>query len=419
MRHHAPAHATNHQRRGGLRRAHLLAFLAAAPLLLVGGALARQAQQQTQQAPPQPTQQPSQLPQLKHAEQPPESPSKISSETKLVTVYATVRDKHGKIMSDLNKEDFALDEDGHPQTISNFVRDTDVPLTLGLLVDTSYSQRGVLDDERKASYTFLDHMLSDKDRAFVIHFDRQVELLQDLTFSRPKLQAALQLLDASPRDTADDDQNSGQRHAGTLLYDAVYLASNDLMKKQQGRKALFVLSDGVDRGSKKTLEDAVEAAQRADTSVYSILFAGEEQEGPHQHHGGFGGGHGGWGGGGGGMGGGWPGGGGGGGWPGGGGGGQGGGGRGGGNRYPEESHADGKKVLDQISTQTGGRMFEVSKKMPVDQIYAAIEEELRNQYSLGYSPSPADTGAGYHKIHLTTNKKDLTVQARDGYYTDR
>jgi von Willebrand factor type A domain len=404
---------TNGRRPGRLRRARVLALLLAAPLLLVGGALARQAQQQTQQPPPQPAAQPSQVPQLKHAEQPPES--KISTETKLVTVYATVRDKKGKIVANLSKEDFTLDEDGRPQTISNFVRDTDVPLTLGLLVDTSYSQRGVLDDERKASYTFLDHMLGDKDRAFVIHFDHEVELLQDFTTSRPKLQAAFQLLDAAPRDTADDDQDSGRRHAGTLLYDAVYLASNELMKKQQGRKALFVLSDGVDRGSKKSLEDAVEAAQRADTSIYSILFAGaeHEQQQEHAHHGG---GHGGWG-----MGGGWPGGGGGPGagtgWPGA-GGGQGGGGRGGGNRYPEEHRADGKKVLEEISTQTGGRLFEVSKKMSVDQIYAAIEEELRNQYSLGYSPNPANTGAGYHKIHLTTNNKDLTVQARDGYYTD-
>ena len=144
MRNRASAPFANHRRPGGLRRARLLALLLAAPLLLVGDALARQAQQQTQQPPPQPAQQPSQLPQLKHAEQPPESPSKISSETKLVTVYATVRDKKGKIVANLNKEDFALDEDGRPQTISNFVRDTDVPLTLGLLVDTSYSQRGVL-----------------------------------------------------------------------------------------------------------------------------------------------------------------------------------------------------------------------------------------------------------------------------------
>ena len=344
---------------------------------------------------------------------PPQAASKISSETKLVTLYATVRDKKGKIIANLNKEDFALNEDGQPQTISHFARDTDVPLTLGLLVDTSYSQRGVIDDERKASYTFIDHMLTDKDRAFLIHFDRQVELLQDLTPSHPKMQAALELLDASPRDTSDDDEGGGQRHAGTLLYDAVYLAAVELMQKQQGRKAIFVLTDGVDRGSKKTLEEAIEAAQRSDTSVYSILFAGqEEHQESHEHHMG----HGGWG-----MGGGWPGGGGGGGWPGGGGGqgGPGGGGGGGGRqRYPEESHADGKKVMDRMSTETGGRMFEVAKKLSVDQIYAAIEEELRNQYSLAYSPMPADTGAGYHKIHLTTKDKDLAVQARDGYYTD-
>jgi Mg-chelatase subunit ChlD len=404
MRNRVPA--TNRPRPSVPRRAHRLALAAIAPLLLLGGIVARAQQQQAPPSPPQP--------QAQQAQQPPLSSSKISSEVKLVTVYATVRDKKGKIVADLNKEDFALDEDGRPETISHFVRDENVPLTVGLLVDTSYSQRGVIDDERKASYTFLDHMLGDKDRAFVIHFDREVELLQDLTSSRPKLQAALELLDASPRETSDDE-GSGQRHAGTLLYDAVYLASNELMKKQQGRKALFVLSDGVDRGSKKSLEDAVESAQRADTSVYSILFAGEEG-GDHEHHGG----HGGWGmGHGGGMGGGWPGGGGPMGGPGGGGGqGGGGGGGGGGRRYPEESHADGKKVLDRISTETGGRLFEVSKKMPVDQIYAAIEEELRNQYSLGYSPSPADTGAGYHKIHLTTKKTDLTVQARDGYYSD-
>lgn len=403
MRNKASTPFAKRQQSRGLRRAQSLALLLTAPLLLVGGALARQAQQQAQQ-------QPAQAPQASPARQPPQSASKISSETRLVTVYATVRDKKGKIVANLNKEDFTLDEDGHPQAISHFVRDTDVPLTLGLLVDTSYSQRAVLDDERKASYTFLDHMLGDKDRAFVIHFDHQVELLQDFTASRPKLQAALQLLDASPRDTADDDQDSGQRHAGTLLYDAVYLASNELMQKQQGRKALFVLSDGVDRGSKKSLEDAVEAAQRADTSVYSILFASPEEERPREQHRT----HGGWG-----AGGGWPGGGG--GWPGGGGGPGGGGpgGGGGGHRYPEENRANGKKVLEEISTQTGGRLFEISKKMSVDQIYAAIEEELRNQYSLGYSPSPADTGAGYHKIHLTTNNKDLTVQARDGYYTDR
>jgi len=356
--------------------------------LLAGGVLQSQQQQQQQLQQPQPT--PTQQPQ-----------PKISSEVKLVTVYATVRDKKGKIVATLNKEDFVIDEDGRPQTISNFVRDTDLPLTLGLLVDTSLSQRHVLDNERDASYTFLDHMLREKDKAFVIHFDREVELLQDLTSSRPKLQAALKLLQTPEFDRdSEGGQGQGRRGAGTLLYDAVYLASNELMKKQQGRKALFVLSDGVDRGSKETLEDAVESAQRADTSIYSILFAEEES---HERGGGYGR-HGGMGGPGG-----WPGGGGGGGWPGG----------GGGRRPSQEQRPDGKKVLERISTQTGGRLFQVSKKLSFDQIYAQVEEELRNQYSLGYAPNPSNPGTGYHKIHLTTNQKDLTVQARDGYYSDR
>ncbi len=319
---------------------------------------------------------------------------KITVQVKLVTVYATVRDKHGKIMPSLNKEDFVLDEDGRPQTISNFVRESDLPLTLGLLVDTSLSQRRVLDQERSASYTFLDHMLrEDKDKAFLIHFDREVELLRDPTSSRPKLQSGLQLLQM-PESDRDDGGSRGRNGAGTLLYDAIYLASNELMKKQQGRKALFVLSDGVDRGSKKILEDAVESAQRADTSVYSILFTDEES---HEHDGGYGGRGGGWG-----MGRGGP----------------GGGGQGGGRRSQEE-RPDGKKVLERICTETGGRLFQVSKKLPIDQIYAQIEEELRNQYSLGYTPNPADTGEGYHKIHLTTKQTDLTVQARDGYYSNR
>ncbi len=110
-------------------------------------------------------------------------------------LYVTVRDKHGKIVPALNQEDFVLAQDSHPQTITHFIRQSDLPLTLGLLVDTSLSQRNVLDEERDAGYRFLDQMLRDgKDEAFVIHFDHQVELLQDLTSSRPKLNAALQLL---------------------------------------------------------------------------------------------------------------------------------------------------------------------------------------------------------------------------------
>jgi VWFA-related protein len=324
---------------------------------------------------------------LRSQQQPP-----ISVEVKVVNVLATVRDKHGQIVSNLGKDDFELEEDGHARTITYFTKEADLPLTLGLLVDTSESQRRVLDQERSASHSFIDDMLrEDRDEDFVIHFDREVELLQDLTSSRQKLESALDLLGA-PQLVRNGGGNGGgsggsrQQYGGggTLLYDAVYLASDEVIKKQQGRKALIVLSDGVDRGSKETLVDAITTAQRADTLVYSILFADEQQY--QSPFGGFGG--------------------------------PGMGRHGGGHRYPQEERPDGKKILERISKETGGRMFEVSKKLPIDEIYKTIEEELRNQYSLGYTPGP-DVAPGYHKIQLATKQKDMTVQARDGYYSGR
>lgn len=350
---------------------------------------------------------------------PPEQPvPTMSVQVKVVNVFATARDKHGKIINDLSKDDFTVTEDGRPQTLHYFARETDLPLTLGLLVDTSMSQRRVLGEERTASESFLAQVLrEDKDKAFVIHFDREVELLQDLTSSHEKLRAALESLETPQFTRAsggtspsggggsdpDPDPSSGRgqgRHrgggGGTALYDAVYLASNELMEKQQGRKALIVLSDGVDIGSKENLEEAIESAQRANTLVYSILFKDDEAYGNGGGLGragisipGMGG-------------------------P-----GMGRGGRGG-SRRPPEQHADGKKVLERISKETGGRMFEVSKKDPVDQIYSQIQEELRNQYSLGYTPDRGGAAeSGYHKIQVVAKKKDVTVQAREGYYSDK
>jgi VWFA-related protein len=352
-----------------------------------------------QQQPPQPPGQ--SQPELKR---PQEGQPKIAVEVKTVSVLATVRDKHGKIVSNLTKDDFQLDEDGRPQTINYFAHESDLPLRLGLLVDTSLSQRKVLDQERSASYSFLDKLLrQDKDLAFVIHFDREVELLQDFTPSRPQLQAALQKLSTPQFDGGGGSngggggsgngggggggRSRGSRGGGTLLYDAIFLGSDELMSKQQGRKALIILSDGVDHGSRETMAEAIATAQRADTIIYSILFADDEDN--YSRPGGFGmGGHGG------GM----------------------GGGRGGG-RYPQqEQRPDGKKILEQISKETGGRMFKVTKKETVDAIYAEIEEDLRNQYSLAYTPDKGNT-VGYHKIHLVVGKqKDLVIQARDGYY---
>jgi len=343
-----------------------------------------------------------------------QQPTTYSVEVKVVNVLTTVRDKHGKLINNLSQDDFVLDEDGRQQSIKYFSRETDLPLTLGLLVDTSLSQRRVLEQERSASGSFVDKVLrEDKDKAFLIHFDREVELLQDLTSSREKLQAGLRLLQTS---APDQDRSGGSaggggsgggypnggrgsgrggysHHGGTLLYDSVYLASDELMQKQHGRKAVIVLTDGVDHGSKVSLDRAIESAQRADTVVYSILFADKDAYGSN----------GGWNRGGGGM-----------------GGGPYGGRHGGGYpppRQPQQDHPDGKKILERLSRETGGRMFEVSKKQTIEQIYQQIQDELRNQYNLGYTPDRASEGPEYHKIHVVTKQNDLVVQARDGYYS--
>lgn len=330
----------------------------------------------------------------------PDAMTTVSVNVKVVNVLATVHDKHGKVMSDLTRDDFVLTEDGKPQTIRYFTRDTNLPLTLGLLVDTSLSQRRVLEEERGASLTFLKEMVrEEKDKAFIIHFDKDVELLEDLTSSQQKLESAVNDLHTPHSPPPPRNPGNGPMHnpaAGTLLYDAVFLASDELMKKQQGRKAVIILSDGVDFGSKETLDYAIESAQRADTVVYSILFADDDAyNNPMQNRGGFG-------------------------FPGMGGpmgrGRMGGPGPGGGRRYPQQ-RPDGKKVLERVAEETGGRFYQVSKKDSIEQIFGQIAEELRNQYNIGYTPQRNGASEpGYHKIQLTAKKKDLAVQARDGYY---
>ncbi len=338
-----------------------------------------------------------------------QQPPTFSANVKVVNVLATVRDKQGQIVRNLTREDFMLEEDGRPQTIRYFSQQSDLPLTLGLLVDTSLSERRMLSVERQASYTFLEQVLRpEKDKAFLIHFDHEVELLQDLTASRERLEKALDLLDKPEWGHGQDsgDAGSGGRRGagggyggrgrggnhgggahGTTLYDAIYLASDDLMKKQTGRKALILLTDGEDTASKVSQSEAITSAQRADALAYSIRIADEEPgnrgfSGPGMGR------RGGWGG------------------------------RGGGGPYGggQENRPDGKKILQQISKDTGGGYFEVSKKKPVDRIYSEIEEELRNQYSLGYTSDKPESEGGFRKIQLAVKGKGLVVQARDGYY---
>jgi VWFA-related protein len=346
--------------------------------------------------------------------------STINVDARLVNLPVVVRDKKGALIQNLTKDDFTLQVDGKPQAIRYFDKDTNLPLVLGLLVDTSLSQRSVIDDERSASSVFLDQMLTTpKDQAFVIQFASETELLQDLTSSRPKLQAALKEIDTPPDTSSNtsntssdpnDTNNSGSNrraHRGTVLYDAPFLASDEIMSKQKGRKALIILSDGGDNGSRENLVRSIEAAQRADTIVYAIYFKGDEP--PHtpnnnqrQGRGGGmgypGGGY---------PGGGYPGG----GYP---------GGRGGGSNYPpEQRRTDGKKNLQRMADETGGRLFEIKKNQDVAQIYAQIAEELRAQYRLGYTPTQDAAAAGYHQINLSTRQKGLTIQTRDGYYTGK
>jgi VWFA-related protein len=332
-----------------------------------------------------------------------------------VLLPVTVRDKKGAFVASLDKSDFTLTEDGRPQNIKSFTHEANLPYKIGLLVDTSRSVSGALENERKAGAMFVDAMLpaepraKDPDEAFLIHFDRQVELLEDFTTSRDKMHHELDSMSATqqkrddsqgPETTGDERERPTNRRGGTQLYDAIFLASDELMKHKDGRKALVVFSDGVDRGSKDTMNDAIDAADRANVVVYTIYFKGEENRNSNfgypgnNRHGGMG----------------YPGGGG--GYPGG-GGGYPGGGQGRGESKPA---VDGKKIMAQIADRTGGHAYEAKKREDLEAIYKLIAEELRNQYLLTYTPDKVDNDGGYHKVLLKASKSDLTVTTRQGYF---
>ncbi len=372
------------------------------------------------------------------AQQPstPQPTTNIKVQAREVLLPVTVVDKKGALVTNLTAKDFTLTEDGRPQVIKSFTTESSLPFRLGLLVDTSRSVYSAIDSERKAAEKFVDLMLPADpkagasgdgstspgsnagvrgDEAFLIHFDSEVELLEDFTNSREKLDHEIDAMTPTSREhssqgpeTSGDDRGYGDhgasRGGGTQLYDAIYLSSDELMKPKDGRKALVVFSDGVDRGSKETLNDAIDAADRAGVQVFTIYFKGEEDRGQNGfpgggHHGGMGGeGY---------PGGGYPGGGG--GWPGGGGGGR----HPGGNNAPQ---LDGKKIMQEIASRTGGQFFEAKKKDNLEDIYGLIAGALRQQYLLTYTPDQVDTDGDFHKIVLKTGNSDLTVITREGYY---
>jgi len=283
----------------------------------------------------------------------------FSTDVKVVNILATVRTKSGQIINDLTKDDFSILENGRPEAIKYFSRESDLPLTIGLMVDTSMSQARVLEIERSASFQFVDQVLREgKDKVFVTQFDMAVLTRQELTSSRKDLEQTLPFVD-----TPSKSELQAQRGGGTLLFDAVVRASREIMSGQRNRKAMIILSDGGDNGSDETLTSAIEAAQRADTLIYSILFADT----------GFYGGGGG----------------------------------------------EGKNAMQRLAKETGGSFFEVSKKQNIGQIYGIIEQELRSQYNLGFVSDQPVRVSEFRKLQLTTDRKDLVVEAREKYWAKR
>jgi VWFA-related protein len=282
----------------------------------------------------------------------------LSVNVNVVTLLATVHDRNGRIINNLTADDFVLEEDGVPQKIRYFSCEADLPLTVGLLVDTSRSQRGVLQQESQASYTFLDQVLREgKDQAFVVHFDTQVETLQGLTSSRSELKSALGEL-GIPDDVA------------TLIYSAIQRSADNLMRKQTGRKAFIVLTDGVAFKDPTPIETAIEAAQRADTILYSIRFSDPVQVyRPFRA------------------------------------------------AIGEAAKEHGKLGLERMAKETGGVSYGVTRSQTIESIYQQIEDALRNQYSIGYTPGRPAPDGKYHKIKLTTKDRNLIVTTRDGYFS--
>ncbi|MEO8658670.1 MAG: VWA domain-containing protein [Bryobacteraceae bacterium] len=300
-------------------------------------------------------------------QKPPDPPSQAEADATfkldvdLVNILFSVRSKQGRLIPDLTKDDFTVLEETKSQPIKYFARETNLPLTLGLLVDVSGSQANLIDIEKRAASAFFGNVLKEKDEAFLISFGTDTELLQDFTNSPKLLRAGLDglrvqggisggLINPGPIPT---------KPRGTVMFEAVYLAANEKMRSEVGRKAIVLITDGQDQGSRTRIGEAIEAAQKADSIIYSIQYI-------DRHFYGFGGG--------------------------------------------------GDGDLKRMSEETGGRLFRVDGKHTLEEIFREIQEEMRSQYAIGYSPTnPAKDGT-FRKLEIHTKDKELRVQARKGYY---
>src|SRR5579862_2271471 len=299
-----------------------------------------------------------------------QSAATLKVNVNVVQLFFNVKDKRGALIPNLTKNDFQIFEDGKPQTIKYFAAESNLPLTLGILIDSSGSQARVLDMEKQVGGEFLSQILRDKDLAFVIDFDVNVELLQDFTSSVRLLKTALnsaRINTAGGSGTGIPGLGGGTiptqgAPRGTLLYDAVYLASHDELAQQVGRKAMILLTDGQDEGSQLKIKDAIEAAQKSDSIVYVLLCA------DRGFYGGFGG-------------------------------------------------YSGEGEMRKMTQETGGRVIDVGNKYEkLKEGFDQIANELRSQYNIGYTPTNAVLDGTFRKIEIHATNKDYKIQSRAGYY---
>jgi len=295
----------------------------------------------------------------------------FKANTSIVQLFFNVKDKHGALIPNLTKDDFTIAEDGAPQTIKYFTAESNLPLTLGIMIDSSGSQRNVLDMEKEVGGAFLKQILTDKDEAYVISFDITVDLLQDFTRDVHRLQNALNKAKINVDYTSGGIPGMGggpvptQNSPGTLLYDAVYLSAHDMLAKEVGRKAMILLTDGEDEGSRLKLRDAVEAAQKADSIVYVLLCA------DRGFYGGMIGGY------------------------------------------------SGEGEMRKLTEQTGGRVINVGNKFDkLREAFDQIAAELRSQYNIGYTSTNTKLDGSYRKLEIKS-KQSYKIQARAGYYAGR
>jgi VWFA-related protein len=293
-----------------------------------------------------------------------DAPAAIKVDVDVVSILASVRDKRGGLVGNLEKNDFTVLEDGKQQSIKYFTRETDLPLTIGLLIDVSRSQENLIDIERRAAAAFFAQVLQKKDEAFLISFGEECELLQDYTGSARLLTSAMNGLRVSSGvgGIGPGPVPTISQPRGTVLYDAVYLAAGEKLKPEVGRKVIVVITDGVDEGSKVKLEAAVEAAQKADAVIYSIDYSDAA------FYGMFG------------------------------------------------SMGMGAGALHRMSDETGGHVYTVDRRHPLEEVFRELQDEMRSQYSIGYTPTNEMKDGGYRKLDIRTADKTLKVQARKGYY---